>query len=81
MKEIHHLFVTTTHVSLTFEGSHFDGFIRGCHFDSSCEGERLEGEEVFHGTGSHKGDNLGKLSKRDHLEGSCEKTIFGILKR
>ena len=70
--------VTTTHVSLTFEGRHSEGLLYGCHFDGPFKGEHLDGERpVSHFDGSQKGDHF-DLLKGDHFEGSCDKIVKGF---
>ena len=57
--------ITTTHVSLTLERSHFDYFDdvmkKGCHFDGPSRGLHYDSSnEISHYNGSSKGNHLGR---------------------
>ena len=67
--------ITTTHISLTLERSHFDYFDdvmkKGCHFDGPSRGLHYDSSnEISHYNGSSKGNHLGRDFDVDHLRGS-----------
>ena len=67
--------ITTTHISLTLERSHFDYFDdvmkKGCHFDGPSRGLHYDSSnEISHYNGSSKGNHLRRDFDVDHLGSS-----------
>ena len=67
--------ITTTHISLTLERSHFDYFDdvmkKGCHFDGPSRGLHYDSSnEISHYNGSSKGNHLGRDFNVYRLGGS-----------
>ena len=64
--------ITTTHISLTLERSHFDYFDdvmkKGCHFDGPSRGLHYDSRnETSHYNRSSKENHIGKDFNIDHL--------------
>ena len=72
--------ITTTHVSLTLERSHFDHFDgamnRNCHVVRPSGGLHLDGRnETSHYNGPSKGNHLEKDFGVDHFDGSYTEVV------